>query len=453
MGHILFAAPGIRRFHLHERLARELRTRGHRVTVMCPDPVEFAFWSAQAMATVHVRPGRPEPSQAPLQELAETDCLLAGSAPLGARLWRATRRLQGLLPGCLRWFEADPPDLVLLHRRRGSVQALLHFLARECGSRVLWTGDGLLPHTMQIDSEGIDGDAAAARRSAFDYRVVRPDQRLLDAALAALLARTAPMPLTRKQLLVPPLGERLRHVVGALMLRHDHGLVGAYDGWRAALAPHALQLPRRFELPARPFVTVLLQDPEDVRLRLDAPHAPSPSELVRAARAAATRLEPGMPVVAVLPPQGLLARELARLRRIPSVALELAGAAPDAAVAAAVVVTVNHPLGIAAALSGTPLVHLGRALYGVGGVASHGTTDTLAQAMDLACAEDHRELRERFLTWLLAHGHVWCSPDFPDHNGIIGLLLEIETRLQERNPGGLRLRYRTGPAWPLTTES
>lgn len=452
MGHVLFAAPGIRRFHLHERLQRELRARGHRVTVLCTDPVEFAFWSAQAMATVYVRPGRPEPSAAPLAELAAIDCQRAGRPAAGARLRRAERRLQRLLPGCLRWLEADPPDLVLLHGRRSAEQALLHFLAREGGSRVLWTGDGLLPHTLQIDSEGLDGDAAAARRTAFDYRSVRADRRLLDAALAALLARTVPMPLTRKPVQVPPLGERLRLALGGLRGRHRHGWIGAYDGWRAALPPALVPAPRRSELPAQPFVAVLLQDPADVRVRLDAPAAPSPSLLVRAARTAAAGLEPGTPVVAVLPPQGLPPRELARLRGMPGVVLELAGAGPDAAAAAAAVVTVNHPLAIAAALSGTPLVHLGRALYGLPGVGVRGRTDSLAADLQFAFTDDQPELRERFLSWLLAHGHVWCSPDFPDHNGITGLVLEIEQRLQERNPAGLRLRYRTGPAWPLAAE-
>lgn len=452
MGHILFAAPGIRRYHLHERLARELRTRGHRVTVLCTDAVEFGFWSAQAMATLFVRPTRPEATRAPLRELAQNDCLLAGRRPTGPALRRAERRLQRLLPGCRRWLETDAPDLVLLHGRRGGAQALLHFLARECGSRVLWCGDGLLPHTMQIDSEGLDGDAAAARRTAFDYRWVRPDRRLLDAALAALLARTLPVPLTRKPIQMPPVAERLRHAAAALFGGHRHGVLGAYDGWRAAAAP-GLQAPTRpCELPAQPFLTVLLQDPTDARVRLDAGAAPAPSLLVRCARAAATQLDSDLHVVAVLPPAGLPAGEMSRLRRLSGVSIEFASAAPDAAAAAAAVVTINHPLGIAAALAGTPIVHLGRALYGLPGVAVAGRTDRLLADLRAALAEDDPELRERFLTWLLAHGHIWCSPDFPDHNGITGMVLEIETRMQERNPAGLRLRYRTGPAWPLATE-
>jgi hypothetical protein len=143
---------------------------------------------------------------------------------------------------------------------------------------------------------------------------------------------------------------------------------------------------------------------------------------------------------------------MSRLRNIPGVAFEFATAAPDAAAAAAAVVTVNHPLGIAAALTGTPLVHLGRALYGLPGVAVRGSTDNLVEDLRFAFVDDQPELRERFLTWLLAHGHIWCSPDFPDHNGITGMVMEIETRMQERNPAGLRLRYRTGPAWPLAAE-
>ncbi len=61
MGHIVFGAPGVDRYHLIERLVRELSSRGHRSTVLCFDAAEFAFWAAQGLATVRVAPGAPLP--------------------------------------------------------------------------------------------------------------------------------------------------------------------------------------------------------------------------------------------------------------------------------------------------------------------------------------------------------------------------------------------------------
>ena len=40
MGHVLFAAPSIESFHLHERLARSLQRRGHRVTILAGESGE-----------------------------------------------------------------------------------------------------------------------------------------------------------------------------------------------------------------------------------------------------------------------------------------------------------------------------------------------------------------------------------------------------------------------------
>src|SRR5262245_63093671 len=106
MGHIVFTAPEFERYHLLERLARELRGRGHRVTVLCLDRVDFTFWSAQGLACVRIHPGDPLPTRAPLQELAEDDCRRAGRPATGrARdrvqrgLWRSeehTSELQSL---------------------------------------------------------------------------------------------------------------------------------------------------------------------------------------------------------------------------------------------------------------------------------------------------------------------------------------------------------------------
>src|SRR5262245_52142236 len=139
MGHIVFAAPGIDRFHLLERLARELQSRGHRLTVLCTDPVAFTFWSTQGLSAALAAPSPPQPLHAPLRELAEVDGRRCDARRRSRALARTERRLARLLPSLLRWFDSEAPDLVLLHQTRTSAHALVHYLARECGSRVLWT--------------------------------------------------------------------------------------------------------------------------------------------------------------------------------------------------------------------------------------------------------------------------------------------------------------------------
>jgi hypothetical protein len=127
-----------------------------------------------------------------------------------------------------------------------------------------------------------------------------------------------------------------------------------------------------------------------------------------------------------------------------------ASAAIDAAAAAAAVVTINHPLASIALLAGTPVLHFGRALYGVRGVAVRTTLATLTQDLAQAVAHDHPTLRQRFLSWVFEHGHVWCSPVQPAHNGTLGLVQAIEARLQLA-PGQLPpLHHQKGPAWPLS---
>ncbi|MBK8095718.1 MAG: hypothetical protein IPK26_01340 [Planctomycetes bacterium] len=449
----MFAAPGIRRFHLHERVARELTARGHRVTLVTVDPVAATFWSAQGLSTLRVAPATPAAHRYPTRELAANDCLLQGVPADGRALDRATARLDHLLPMVLRCFDDDPPDLLFGHVQRTGVHRLLQYVARECGCRTAWTGDGLLPHTLQADDEGVDGDAALVRRVALDYRDVRADERLLAAALAAVLGRTTPAPLTRKPIATPRWRARLHDSLGLLLGGQPERAIRAWFAWRLALAEPAPRA-RNFELPAGPFVTVLLQREDEAAVRLDCGVPPSASALVAATRNAAIRIDPAMRVVAVLPAGGVLADELRRLRRLAGVQLEVATAAPDAAAAATAVITINHPAATTALLAGTPVLHLGRALFAMPGVTHKTMLDDLATTLRSAITADGQpELRARFLTAVLGHDHIWCSPDQPDHNGLSGLVLAIETALQQRSPNGTRLRYRAGPTWPLALES
>ena len=78
-------------------------------------------------------------------------------------------------------------------------------------------------------------------------------------------------------------------------------------------------------------------------------------------------------------------------------------------------------------------------------------TDGFARTLRRAVGADEcATLRARFLTWLIGQCHVWCSTTHPDHNGMLGLVQEIEARVGERRPRGLGLHYRNGPAWPLS---
>src|SRR5262245_53137642 len=133
MGHIVFAAPEIERFHLLERLARELQSRGHRLTVLCLDAVAFTFWSTQGLSAALAAPGPPQPLRVPLHELAEVDGRRTDPRRRGRVRAGAERRLARLLPSLLRYFDNEAPDLVLLHQTRTSGHALLQYLARECG--------------------------------------------------------------------------------------------------------------------------------------------------------------------------------------------------------------------------------------------------------------------------------------------------------------------------------
>ncbi len=456
MGTIAFAAPGIDRFHLHERLLRELRQDGHAITAVCVDPVAFTFYRRQSIDSALVGTGPADAMRAPLDELAQRECQRLGPArshrQQRQRVEHYRRRLACLLPGLVRWFEAERPDLLLLHQRRSAAHALLHFVARETGTRVLWTGDGLLPHTLQVDGDGLDGDAAALRRHAGEYRVVKNEPSLLAACLTNTLARSSPSALTRREVLRPSLTARVHDLVAAARWHGRSGLRQALIGWRQAMAPTAEFDGRAFELPATPFVTLLLQDGVDERLRLDAQAPPTHRELIVAAAGAAAQVDSQLVLVIVVPPRGIDHRELLGLAS--PVRLHFVGphAAADAACAGLATLTVNHPLASVALLAGTPVVHTGRALYGLPGVTTQTVTAELGPALLRALAREHATLRQRFLSWLFGYGHIWCSSTAPDHNGLAGLVQAISGRLSERRPAGLRMRYRPGPAWPLAAD-
>lgn len=436
MGHVVFADPGIDAFGLHDRLAEALRTRGHATTVLCLDAGEHAFWRSQGADAVLLR----EPAEA-----CSTDAALPVEEFLGEEARGRNRTRRWLLRCALaveRWLERTAPDLLWLHARRGPSQRLLHFLARRHAVRVLWTGPGLLPHTLQRDERGLDGDAAASQRPALDYRVVQAEPELLQACLAHTLADVEPFSLPARPVASAPWRERLAAATQVLVDRGPSAAWQSLRPWGDAIRPEPTSVARtpRTEPPRAPFVLVLLQARDAPQRRLDGDGI-APAELVERTRRAAASVDPRLAVVVVAAPGA---------RVPPLAALVLADARTTAELAsvAAAIVTDNHPAAAIGLLAGTPVVHLGRALYGLPGVTWRCRRDELAPTLAKALRRDHPTLRQRFLTWLFGHGHVWCSPTRPDHNGVLGLVQSIEARLSmpaDQAP----LRYRSGPAWPL----
>jgi hypothetical protein len=452
MPYLLFAAPAISGFHLHDRLAELAMRRGHRVGVLTTDPAGEAFWQAQGLPVMRAQrhPRMPIDAGVPLDELAELDCRLAGAAtPSDLTRYRYRRRLARLAAHLLGLLDSDRPDLILFHEQRSGAHRLLHFLARRAGIATLHLGEGLLPGTLQCDGEGIDGDSSVARRNAIDYRPQQVDTALLDAAIAALHAGPNPG-LTLRTPASPSFSERVGVTLSTLW-GVPAGEQAALDAWRSlsntqptAARAGAGSLPFA---PSGPFVALVLQAADSPRLLLDGPvDLPSP-RLLRATQQAVAALDPRLELVVVLPdgaePAWTSVASGPRTRRVPSEALR------GVVALAQVVVTVNHPHAGVALLHGTPVVCLGRAIYGVPGVALRTDLPGLPDALASAVQRERPALRERFLTRMLQRDHLWCASAAPDRNGLNGVLQAIERAIGS-HAGAPTLTYRAGPSWPLS---
>jgi hypothetical protein len=450
MGHILFGLPEIEHFHLHSRVARRLTGREHRVTVMTGDPVSFEFFCYQGLACEDVPPEPlPDDHLVPIQEFAAIDCRLAGwRDPNPRQMRRAVRRLERRVTGLVRLFERDRPDLVLMYEGRTGLHRLLHFVAAQYGSKVLHIGAGLLPMTLQVDSAGVDGDATYAGAAVQDYRRAPIDDEFLAAATAAWLGRALPPPLARLGVVAPPLHRRVLaaiHACGRFEWRRG------VDGVRAWQRAHQIHWPvpgREFDLPRGPFVALLLQDRDDPRIRLDASGFVNADHLVRSTWQALQRVDPGAHLAVVRAEGGTSQPDPTgwpdQVHFVP------AGAGALAVAMAMAVVTVNHPLGLAGILSGTPVLHTARSPYGVPGVAFRTDGSNIADDLARALTEEPLPtLRRRFLTKILKDHHIWCPPTAPDSNGVAGVVRRIESAIDCPKTKSRPLRYRAGPVWPL----
>lgn len=418
MAHIVFAAPRIDRFPLHERLRRELLRREHRVTVLCCEQTDYTFWRQQ----------------------------FAGVEPL------PSRRAAKIETAATQWLERNQPDLMLFHQHRSGAAPALERAARATGCGVLWTGEGLLPHTMQVDEHGLDGAASSRAQRPRDLRVVTPNDLLLDASLAHALSGNRPLALPSAEVRVPPSSRRLLDALAYAAAGRPDRIHGALSAWQGALTEPdaATEAPLSLDLEP-PFVAVLLQHPHDQRLRLDSQEPPTPEAWIDAALQAAEQFAPDAQVAVVQPMKrradgraaaALRRRGRGRVHVLPHEAASLAAAT------AASIVTVNHPAATVGLLAGTPVLHTGRALYELEGVTHRTATQTLLEDHHRALAKPRPALRRRFLTWLLRYGHLWCSATAPSFNGMLGLVDRVEQHsATSRTPR--RGIYRAGPGWPL----
>jgi len=447
MRHILFAAPEPAHCHLLERLQRELRQRGHRTSLLSFDAATSVWLAQQDWALLPLESCESLGAAELAEEFAARELRWRGRQGLPRR-WR--RHFQLLLPRVQRALAANRPDLVVCVARRDGHRALLQFAARAAGVPVLWLDEGLLPHTLQWDQRGLDGDASPAEPVPGTLRDHAAAPELLAAALAQVLGGVSPSALGRAALRTPRWQDRLRASLTALA-SGDFDAMTALRRWRQSAAAPAVTIADPWQPPPHPHLAVLLQSPTDARLRLDAGLAPDPCALVTAAAAAAHAVDASLRLVVVGPPDGVAPRWRRQFARSPELTLADATAAHAVAATAVATITINHPAATTGLLAGTPVLHCGRALYGLPGVTWHGPTSTFPEGLRQLLQSPQPHLRERFLTWLLRSRHLWCSPVAPDHNGMLGLVGLVLAQAA-RQPFDGAPGYRPGPAWPLNLD-
>jgi hypothetical protein len=457
MGHVFLAAPTVERFHLHEQVGRRLMRRGHRVTLLATDPVTQRCYEAHGLPARLLEPMRSQdPAGFAVQDFAVRDLRLQGGGgrPDLRQLRRLRQRLTRRVAPLLRLFETEIPDLVVTTDGRSGLHRLIDAVARNFGCAVTHLGEGLLPGTMQRDPLGIDGDSAAASRAAGFYRVARTDRAFCDASLAAVLGEVDAPPVARRFVHPPDLIDRLTCLAAARSRAAWRSTVERLRAWQdESRRPAPRRHPVVLGLPREPFVAVLLQGPRDPRVLCDTEHGgPHAIELARAARRAVHAIDPDLGLVAVRGP-GLDETALESIRA-EGFKVRPAQEAAAAAATAAALITVNHPLAITGILAGTPVLHLGRALYAVPGVATATALDRLRPDLLGALeAPANPTLRARFASHLLAEDHIWCAAEGPDPNGLRGIVTHLEDVLRRAAPPPEPTPYRAGPSWPLVRGS
>jgi hypothetical protein len=453
MGHILLAAPPIERFHLHEQVSRRLLRRGHRVTLLCTDPVTHRCYDVHGMPARLLAPARrPDAADLPTQELAARDLRLTGNGrPEFQRLLRRYRaRLEHAAPTLVRQFETELPDLVVTFQGRSGLHRLIDAVAQRYGCATTHLGDGLLPGTMQHDPVGIDGDASIAARPTAYYRAGTTDRGLCEASLAAAIGDFDTPPIARRFVHPPDFLDGLACLATARSPAAARWALSRLRAWRSeSERPVPKPEPNLFGLPSDPFVAVLLQEPHDPRVLLDTQHGgPHALELCRAVRRAIRSIDPSLGVVAITSPD--LDAAVVEAIRADGVRVRSMQAAATAIATAAAVVTVNHPLAMVGLLADTPVLHLGSALYDLPGITRRTSLEQLRADLETAIhASPHPSLRLRFASRVLTEDHIWCDAKAPDPNGLRGIVHHLEAQLERSSSQPETAPYRPGPGWPL----
>ncbi|MGE0142648.1 MAG: hypothetical protein AB7I19_08315 [Planctomycetota bacterium] len=452
MAHVLLANPRISDFALWDSLARVLLRRGKRVTLLATDAVQARFFAEHGQQVLRVGMQRARRLGDPaIRPHAERDARLQGRAGDSRAIRDAERVLAGFADGVLRTFETLAPDLVITINGRTGLDRLLHDTARMFGVATIHLGDGLIAGTLQRDLDGIDGDRSGrAWQSESEHRSGEVDRAFLDAGLAIALAGAPPQcgPPARA-VLPPPWLMSLRTAIAqprAVRSRMKRSLAT----WEALVHGGSEEVPAtRFAPSKLPHAVVLLQDPADARLLLDAaPRPPSARRLLEVARAAIGLLD--LPPHLVVVPSRFnaqLAREVAG-----DTELEVAPphCAPSLAATAAIVVTVNHEAAFAGVLAGTPVLCLGRSRFADDRLGVRADDRDLRTAVELAFATRSRVERHLELTHILRDEHLWCDRFRPDPNGLAGLAGWIEAILEKAAPPPPPVHYEPGPTWPGT---
>ena len=446
MGHVLLLAPRIRDLALLDALVRVLLRRQARVSVLATDRVTANCLESHGIAATRLVPERRVgPTDPSLDDFVRREARLVGDPSDPRLLRRCHDFLARRTTPLVRVMETALPDLVVSIGGRGGLDRLVHATARLFGCATAHLGPGLLPGTLQRDCDGIDGDREPVAPL---QPHLSGDRALIDDALAAALAGGAsawgPLP---RVVFGPTRGDVLRAWLGA---HRDGGLAATrarLRAWRdAAAAVGTPGLPPAFHLPQPPFTAVLLQSPDDPRVRLDFDgDPPDAADLVGAARAASACSGLGEHIVAVLDPAG---KARAELRDRDDVTIVPAGAAALAAATAAAVVTLNHPRAFVGVLANTPTVCLGRAMFARTGLAHRAGIDRLAETLRMALDARPDLLTYAELTRVLRDEHVWCDRDRPDVNGLGGIATWLEQVLDHAAPAQPPVRYEAGPSWP-----
>jgi O-antigen ligase/capsule polysaccharide modification protein KpsS len=259
------------------------------------------------------------------------------------------------------WLHAAHPAAIVLWNGSGLAAALAEQWARQHGVPVLFAENGYLPHTLQLDLEGVNAFSSLRHLDLADCAArtySTAQQQEFSAMLAEYRAGRAP-PIT------PPPHGRLRPSLLAYLQQ------GWRDWWQR---PQRRRINRRIghtqpQLPER-FVLFALQVAADSQLILHSPLYGNRLEIAIAeVEAALHELDPTLALVVKLHPADRDKTDYDAVAAAhPAVIWVGGGDVRPLLAQAQCVVTVNSTVGVEALLFGKPVVLLGNNFYGRDGL-------------------------------------------------------------------------------------